>query len=191
LISLILIFEGMKVLGIVAGPRKNGNTAKLVEEVINGAKEAGHKTYLFYLSEMQISPLKADLDGYVYPNDDFEELMPHLETMDALILGTPVYYDHVSTRAKLFIDRLYYYSKSHGAEYRKLFPKDVKFISIITYGWDNPNAYDEVATWLNDRMSHYWDMKIYGTLKAHGTGNNPVKDNKKLLEKARLLGKNL
>lgn len=181
----------MKVIGIVAGPRKTGNTARLVEEVISGASDAGHETLLFYLSEMDIGPLEADMDGYVYPEDDFVELMPHLESMGALVLGSPIYYDHVSARAKLFIDRLYYYSKSHGDEYRKLFPDNVKFISVFSCGWDNPNVYSEVIDWLNERMSHYWRMDIVDSLKAHGTGNKPAKENEVLLKKARLLGESL
>jgi len=181
----------MKVLGLVAGPRKTGHTAALVEETLEGAKDAGHETVLYYLSDLEIKPLEAGKDGYLYPEDGFKELMPHIESMDALVLGTPIYYDQVSSRAKLFIDRLYYYSQSHGDEYRKKFPDGVKFISAVTCGWDNADAYKEVVDWLEGRMKNYWKMSAYGALKAHGTGNKPVKDNKTLLEKARELGKSL
>jgi len=181
----------MKVLGIIAGPRKTGNTAKLVEEVISGAKSVGHETLLFYMSDMQVNPLMANEERYLYPDDDFEKLMPHIESMNALVLGTPIYYDQVSSRAKLFIDRLYYYSQSHGDEFRKKFPNDVKFISIITCEWNNPDVYGEVVEWIHKRMTHYWKMKIHGTLKAHGTGNNPVKNDSELLQIARSLGKSL
>ncbi len=183
--------DRVKVLGLIAGPRKTGNTARLVEEIISGANDAGHETLLFYMGDMRINPLEADEHGYVYPDDDFTQLMPHLETIDALVLGSPIYYDHVSARAKIFIDRLYYYSNSHGAEYKARFPDDVKFISVLSCGWDNPNVYGEVAEWLNERMTHYWNMKICGSLKAYGTGSNPVKENKTLLKKARLLGESL
>lgn len=181
----------MKVIGIVAGPRKTGNTARLVEEVLAGAESMGHETLVFYLSELDVAPLGADANGYVYPEDGFVELMPHLESMGALVLGTPIYYDHVSARAKLFIDRLYYYSKSHGDEYRALFPDNVKFIGVFSCGWDNPNVYGEVVDWLNKRMSHYWKMDILDSIKAHGTGNNPTKENKELLNKAKALGESL
>lgn len=181
----------MKVVGIVAGPRKTGNTARLVEEVVSGAKDVGHETLMFYLSEMEVAPLGADEDGYVYPEDGFSELMPHLESMGALVLGTPIYYDHVSARAKIFIDRLYYYSKSHGDEYRTLFPDHVKFVGVFSCGWDNPDVYGEVVDWLNGRMSHYWNMDINDSLKAYGTGNKPVRDNQGLLRKARSLGESL
>jgi len=163
----------MKILGIVAGPRKKGNTATLVEETLEGAKDAGHETILYYLSDLEIKPLEAGKDGYVYPEDGFKKLMPHIESMDALV------------------DRLYYYGKSHGEEYREKFPDGVKFISVITCGWDNSDAYDEVVNWLEDRMKHYWNMSIHGALRAYGTGKHPVVDNNALLDKARELGKSL
>ena len=181
----------MKVLGIVASPRKNGNTARLVSEVLKGAMDAGHETLLFYLSDMEIKSLEVGDDGYSYPEDGFIELMPHIESMHALVFGTPIYYDHVSSRAKLFIDRLYYYGKSHGEEYREKFPDNIKFISAVTCGWDNKDAYNEVVEWLEKRMTHYWNMNIHGSVKSYGTGKNPVKEDKTLLEQARELGKTL
>jgi multimeric flavodoxin WrbA len=179
----------MKVIGVVGGPRKTGNTSKIVEEVLAGAREAGHETHMFYLVDMDIKPLEYDDKSYVYPEDDFKSIMPHLETMGGLVIGTPIYYDHVSSRTKLFIDRLYYYSKSHGDEYRRMFPDGVKCVNVITCGWDNPNAYDEVLKWMNGRMRNYWKMKIVGGLKAYGTGNLPVAKNMELLQKARDLGR--
>jgi multimeric flavodoxin WrbA len=103
----------MKILGLVAGPRKNGNSARLVEEVLAGARETEHEIVVFCARTCRYIPLEVDEKGYVYPADGFEDMMPHLENMGTLVLGTPIYYDHMSTRAKLFIDRLYY-SGSHG-----------------------------------------------------------------------------
>ena len=181
----------MKVLGIVAGPRREGNSAVLVEEVLSGAKDVGHEPVIFYLGDMDINPL-GDADvGYSYPDDDFSEIMPHLESMGGFVFGSPIYYDHVSSRAKLFIDRLYYYGRSHGEEYRKRFPDGVKCVNIISYGWDRENVYDSVLEWMDGRMTHYWNMKIIGNLKAYGTGSKPVKNNKELMKKARELGKGL
>ena len=38
----------MKVVGFVGSPRKNGNTAALVSEVLRGATEAGAQTSIYY-----------------------------------------------------------------------------------------------------------------------------------------------
>ena len=88
----------MKVLGIVGSPKREGHTAKLVEAVLAGAIEAGHEADIYHLSDLEIGPIQARDGTLVYPDDDMARLYPHLESMDALVLGTPVYYDHVSSR---------------------------------------------------------------------------------------------
>ena len=181
----------MNILGIVGGPRKNGHTAQLVEAVLSGAREAGHVTKLFFLCDLEIKPLEADERGYVYPDDGMSQLYPVIESMGALVMGTPIYYDHVCSRIKLFIDRLHFYSKTHGEEYRERFPDGVKAVNIITYGWDKEDAYDEVLIWMDERMKEYWNMKIAGNIKAHGTGRDIQKHSKDLIEKATNIGRNL
>jgi multimeric flavodoxin WrbA len=181
----------MEVVGIVGGPRRDGNTAILVDEVLAGARESGNICHIFYLGDMEIKPLEWDGKGYIYPEDDFPHIMPHIESMGSLVLGTPIYFDHVSSRTKVFFDRLYYYSKSHGDEYYERFPKGVRGVNIISFGWNDPRAYDEVLEWMNGRMTNYWKMEILGNLKSHGTGVNPTKYNSELREKARELGRKI
>jgi len=181
----------MKVLGIVAGPRKEGHTARLVEAVLSGAREAGHETEIFYMSDMEVGPLGEAEGGYHYPEDDMTKLYPHLESMGALVLGTPIYYDHVSSRCKLFIDRLHHYSATHGNEYRRRFPDGVKCVNVITYAWDREDVYDGVLEWMNRRMEHYWRMEIAGSLKAYGTGLKVEAHSAQLLEEAREIGRTL
>ena len=181
----------MKVLGVVGSPRREGNTAKLVEAVLLGAKEAGHEAEIFYLSDLEIGPLESEGGKIVYPEDDMVRLHPHLESMGALVLGTPVYYDHVSARTKLFIDRLHYFSRTHGEEYRRRFPDGVKAVPVITYEASNPDRYDYVLDWMKRRLEYYWRMDVVASLKAEDTNKRPVADNEDLLEKAREIGRNL
>jgi multimeric flavodoxin WrbA len=182
----------MKVLGVVGSPHKDGNTAALVEAVLEGARGKGHEIKLIQLTDLTIGPLgSAEGKKVSYPDDDMGKLYPHIETMRALVLGTPIYYDHVSDRTKLFIDRLHYYSKTHGQEYRERFPENAKAVTIITYEWENPAVYTEVLDWINRTLKHYWNMNIVGSLKVEDTTNNPVKKRKDVLEKARHMGMTL
>lgn len=182
----------MKVLGIVGSPHKDGNTANLVEAVLDGAMEQGNEIKLFHLSDMNIGPLgKAEGKKVSYPQDDMLKLYPHIEAMGALVLGSPIYYDHVSERTKLFIDRLHYYSKTHGEEFRRRFPENVKAVTIITYEWEDPESYQEVLGWINRTLNHYWNIDVVGSLKAYGTTKNLVSNRKDLLEKGRQMGRTL
>jgi len=101
----------MKVLGIVAGPRKTGHTATLVEETMEGAKEAGHETVLYYLSDYEIKPLEAGKDGYVYPEDGFQELMPHIFSLiPTLSPITPTQFSEGRRGARIYSKTIYFHS---------------------------------------------------------------------------------
>ncbi len=181
----------MKVLGIVGSPRREGHTARLVEAVLRGAKEAGHEAKIFYLCDLDIGPLETKDGRIVYPEDDMARLYPHIESMGALVIGSPIFYDHVSARTKLFIDRLHYYSRTHGEEYRRRFPDGVKAVTVITYEAGSPERYDGVLEWLKGRLEHYWRMEIVGKLKAEATTRKPVATRGELLEKAVEIGRSL
>ncbi|MCW4035755.1 MAG: hypothetical protein NWE75_01035, partial [Candidatus Bathyarchaeota archaeon] len=98
---------------------------------------------------------------------------------------------HVSDRAKLFIDRLHYYSKTHGEEYRSRFPDGVKAVTINTYEASGPERYDGVLEWMNRRLEYYWRMDVVASLKAEATTRKPVATRGELLEKAVEIGRSL
>ncbi len=180
----------MKVLGIVGGSKSNGNTVKLVEEVLAGAREAGHETVLFKLAEMNIGHI-GDSNGEVtLPSDDFDRIKPHIESMGALVLGAPIWYGTVDSRTHVFIQRLYYYSTYYSGENRAKWPKGSKAIDVITYGWDDPHVYDGVLDWLKDTWKGYGMKSIKG-IAAENTGEKPVETRKALLKRARDAGRKL
>jgi multimeric flavodoxin WrbA len=99
----------LKVCGIVGSPRKNGNVDLIVSEVLKGAASKGAETCKLYLNDMDIKPCQS---CGVDPNpkhclfkDDMEQIYDALENCDAIVLGSPVYFDTVSAQVKLMIDR--------------------------------------------------------------------------------------
>jgi multimeric flavodoxin WrbA len=180
-----------KVLGIVASPHNSGNTATLVKAVLKGAEEKGYETELKCLGDLRISPLiesTSESYGVTGPNDDMATILSSLEKSDVVVFGTPIYFGHVSDRAKIFIDRLIYYDKP---ERKARLPKGAGAIIIITYADDNPKLYDGVIEWIKGVIRYLNGMKVLATLKAEGTDENPVEKRKDLLEKARKLGGSL
>jgi multimeric flavodoxin WrbA len=180
----------LKVLGIVGGAKHYGNTVSLVEEVLAGAREAGHETVLFKLVDMQIGHLGDDNGKTTFPKDDFDKIKPHIESMGALVFGAPIWFSTVDSRTHAFIQRLYFYSSFHSKENKKLWPKGAKAVNIITYGWDDPHIYDGVLDWLKN-MEKGYDMKNIKGIVAENTGEKPVVDRKSLLKKARDAGRKL
>ncbi|MFT9078109.1 flavodoxin family protein [Ethanoligenens sp.] len=100
----------MNVMGYIASPRKNGNTAWTVNKILEGAQEHGAATEVWYAGELDIRPCQACMgcvksDRCVL-NDDMQKLYAALKQADALVLGAPLYMGQMSAQAKAFTDRL-------------------------------------------------------------------------------------
>jgi multimeric flavodoxin WrbA len=180
----------LKVLGILGGANREGNTDKLVEEVLAGAREVGHETVLIKLVDEKIGHIGYNKGKSTFPKDDFEAIKPHLEAMGAIVIGAPIWYSTVDSRTHAFIQRLYYYSSYYSEENRKRWPKDVKAVNIITYAQSDPHYYDQVLTWLKTIEKDY-GMKGIKEIVAENTGEKPVEIRKDLLKKAYELGRKL
>lgn len=100
----------MQVVGIVGSPRKRMNTDTIVQTILDGCQESGVTVAKIYLNDLDIQPCQSckiqDGSGCIY-EDDMEQVYEILETADGLVLGTPVYYNTVSSQMKLVIDRSY------------------------------------------------------------------------------------
>ena len=174
-----------KVFGVVGSPRHGKNTGILVQKVVEGAKSKGIESVHLYINDFQINPCKACFSckqtGECLQDDDMQTFYSALGETKVLVLGTPIYFDHVSAQTKLFLDRLYPYL---GPDLEHRFPKGVKAVLILTWEDQKPNAYDNVKTWLQDRLSFYFDIETIEVIKAFGTGKTPVSKNSELLNKA-------
>jgi len=179
----------LKVLGVVGSPRRKGNTAALVEKILEGAREAGIETERFYLGDMQLNPCKdcvvCKRTGECAQKDDMQLVYEAIKDANVLVLGTPIYFDHISAQTKIFIDRL------RKAIWGVGFPKGAKAIVVITYEWDNPTGYDYVIDWLKERLRQYHKLETIATFKAENTTKNPVSGRRPLLREAFDLGRSL
>ena len=135
----------MKIIGFIASPRKEGNTAWIVNKILEGAKEQGAETQSWYCSDREIKPCrgcfachKGDHRGCII-NDDMQKLYDALEHADALVLGSPIYMGQMSAQAKIFTDRLFaqisprfspHFKEENGAK-KKL---------ILTFNQGNPDS---------------------------------------------------
>lgn len=179
----------MKVVGIVGGPKHDGNTYKLVRAVLDGALEAGHTVVTWRLKDIYLGQIGWFEDKILFPLDEFDKMQPDLESMGAMVLGSPIWYGSVDTRTFNFINRTYLYSRFYSEENAEKWP-NAQPVNVITYGREEENAYDHVLDWLDGIWNGYGMNKSIN-LAAPGTSSNPVEKNKKLLEKAKEIGRNL
>ena len=94
----------MKVMGIVGSPRKGGNTEIMVEEVLEATRQAGAETDIFLIVGKTINGCDAcgscARTGRCKIKDDMQLLYKKMEWADAIVFGSPVYFNYVTAQAK-------------------------------------------------------------------------------------------
>ena len=103
----------MKILGIVGSPREGGNTEIMVEEALTATRETGAETDIFLVAGKTINGCDACgrcfQTGACKIKDDMQSLYKKMEWADAIIFGSPVYFNYVTAQAKAIIDRTFCY----------------------------------------------------------------------------------
>ena len=99
----------MKVLGIAASPRRNGNSEILLDKVLAGASSKGAKVEKVILNEFSIKPCqgcgRCRKKSICCFKDDMGPLRKKLQDMDAIVVASPVYFGSVTAQLKIIIDR--------------------------------------------------------------------------------------
>ncbi len=111
----------MKFLAINGSPHKDGNTAILMEKVLQAAKDAGHDTEIFQLPFDSVRVClgcrqcaKNKDEKCVIAKDYLNEMVQKLKNADAIVLGSPVYVADVSAQMKAFMDRAALVCRANG-----------------------------------------------------------------------------
>ncbi len=184
------------ILGLVGSPRKGKNTDSLVQSALDGAKDAGAKTTKIYLNDLKIKPCQACIKHpspkYCIYNDGMTKLYRLFESVDGIILGTPAYYETISSQTKLMIDRCNCLTKIKKNQTGKLNflrrikkPKRGVFIWVSDCSTNVKPALASIKFWCLDV-----NLKLVKTLIMI---RSERKDNRKdkLLSEAYQAGKNL
>jgi multimeric flavodoxin WrbA len=100
----------MKILAIIASPRgMQGNTGRLLEEVLAGASAAGAETEILSLKDLNVQPCVAcdvcHATGVCNIRDDYETVKAKLLASDGFILASPNYIFSVTAQMKALFDR--------------------------------------------------------------------------------------
>jgi len=174
-----------RIVGILGSPRHGRNTASLVEKVLEGARSRGCQTSLHYINDYHIYPCDAcDACKQTHRciiEDDMHTLYAALEAAQGLVLGTPIYFDHVTAQTKTFLDRLYAYL---GPDLENYFPPGYKAVIVVTYGDANQAWYEEVVEWLRGRLSTYWHIETVDALKVANADAMPPAGRPDVLRRA-------
>ena len=113
----------MKVLAINGSSRKDGNTADMLNVVLDELKKEGYETEQIQLAGNTINPCKACFacagkGNCVFDNDIFQQLYTKMTEADAIILGSSTYSADVSSTLKAVIERASVVSDTNPGMFR-------------------------------------------------------------------------
>jgi multimeric flavodoxin WrbA len=179
----ILILKG--------SPRERGNSSVLADQFAAGAKSNGAKVESIYLHGLDIRACDAcdlcELGNGCVINDDMQDVYPKLETADAIVLASPVYWFTFSAQMKLCIDRWYAYQSS---DWQELHGK--KFALILTYGDSDlytSGGINAISTF--ETMCRYLKSEIVGMVYGTMSDIGDAEKQPELMEQAYKLGQKL
>jgi multimeric flavodoxin WrbA len=183
----------MKVIGIVGSPRKNGNTNAVVQQVLEGAAEAGAETKTFRLNEMNYRGCQAcdycKFHEKCKLEDDLAELLDEMAEADGIVFGSPIYFGQFSGQMRLFLDRCY---SLVNPDFSTRLQAGKKAVIVGAQGMPDPTAYKGVYEEFGSQISQFAGMDVKDILVAAGYhAPGEARDNAELMLKAKNAGLNL
>ena len=129
----------MRVVAIKGSPRKNFNTATLLQYALRGAEEAGAETVMYHIGSMNFSPCrscfacksrKRPQDGMCVLNDELTPILKDVINADAVVFGSPIYFYTESAGFRAFLERLLFPLSRYTKDDRSLF-KGTKPVAMV------------------------------------------------------------
>ena len=175
----------MNIIGIVASPRKEGNTAFIIDKILEGARKQGAETQTWHFSDLDIKPCigclcchKDGAQGCVI-NDDMQELYVAIENADAIVLGSPVYMGQMSGQAKIFTDRLFAHISPRFSPHYKEKAARKKMLLVFTQGNPDPGMF-QVYFDYTKKMFQLLEFDMEDVIVVAGMRNEPASERKDL-----------
>lgn len=180
-----------RMVAFIGSPRKNGNTAAIVEEITRGAKEAGAETKVYYLNDMNIKACQSCYYCRGAENcaikDDMQAVYEDIKAADAVVIGSPVYMFQVTAQTKLLFDRLF---PLMDANFNPRFGTK-KTVMVYSQGAPDPDAF-KASFDVNADILKIMGLNVVDTIIS-ADANDPKTsgNNAQLMARSFLAGKEL
>jgi multimeric flavodoxin WrbA len=182
----------MKVIAFNGSAKKDGNTAILLNAVMDEMKTAGIETELYQLSGKPIQGCIACMKCFENKNkrcavekDIINECIQKMIEADAILLGSPTYFADVSAGMKALIERCGMVSRANGDMFQRKVGAGV--VAARRAGaiqvFNTMNAFFLIGQMIVPGSS-YWNM-------AHGRLPGEVKNDEEGMRTMKQLGQNM
>ncbi|MCR5563709.1 MAG: flavodoxin family protein [Desulfovibrio sp.] len=134
----------MNLYAVNASPRKKGNTATILQHVLDGAKAAGGnkvQSEIFHLYAYNYTGCKSCFAckrkggksyGKCALQDDISPVLERLTQADAIVFGSPIYFGGVSGMLRCFEERLLFPFLTYTEGHASIAPKKLRTGFIYT-----------------------------------------------------------
>jgi multimeric flavodoxin WrbA len=135
----------MKFYAINGSPRKNKNTATLLQSALDGIRSAATtdniETEMIHLYDLDYQPciscfackrLGGKSYGKCVVKDSLKPIMEKLADADGIIFGSPIYFASISAKLRGFLERFLFQYFVYDDEYSSLAPKKMPTAFIYT-----------------------------------------------------------
>jgi multimeric flavodoxin WrbA len=136
-----------KVLAINGSPRKNANTAILLQKALDGAASTGAETELIHLIDLRyqgcISCFACKRKGTKFIGscalrDDLTPVLEKAMHSDAILLGSPIYLADVTSLMRAFIERFGFMNISYDKKGHNTFTGKINAAFFYTMNVSKP-----------------------------------------------------
>jgi Multimeric flavodoxin WrbA len=177
-----------KVLVISTSLRAKSNSDILTEQLIRGAKDAGHDVEHISLKGKKIGfcigCLACQKTQKCVQNDDAAAIAEKVKAAETLVFVTPIYYYEMSGQMKTLLDRL-----------NPLFPSDYRFRKVYMLSVaaeDEEYVSEKAVSGLQGWVDCFEKAEFSGSLFCGGmTSANEASERNEELNEAYQFGKNL
>jgi len=174
----------MKILGILGSPHDKGNTALLLDAVLDGAAKAGAETEKVGVAGLELNFCiacgKCHATGKCFRDDGAAMLQTKMMAADGIVLASPNYLQSISAQLKTVLDRF-----TVGIH---CFLLDGKYgASVVTSGGDSLAGPAEYA----NQCMRSFGVQTVGALGAQGMGSGALVNQETVLAQAADLGRDL
>ena len=173
-----------KIIIIDGGPRKNMNTAKLLQRFAEGAQSVGSnievKTVRLYdldykgCMSCMACKLKGKASNICRFKDTLTPLLEEIAQADGLVLGSPIYFGEVTGQMRAFLERLAFPWLSYN-DYSLTAPKRMPVLLVETMNGtperNNSNGFGSMEWCITTALGEPQRIVAYNTCQVARYGN--------------------
>ena len=145
----------MNVIAINGSPRKNGNSAAMLDAAVKGALENGASCERIDLFDLDYKGcvscfgcklLGGESFGKCAQRDALTPVLDKILSADVLLLAAPLYFGETPGAVRNLLERLWFPGQQYAKNYRSAYPRRIKVGLMYTMNLPSDAMYKDVLT---------------------------------------------